>query len=201
MIQTFVSKEGFSNCYVICRFHECVIINPSHSYEQITSFIGQKTITALFLTEPSKITIDQIGYYQAPIYLTKRQHEEMINSNINGYDYLNKPSFNISNLKFNIIDNKYIFELADLNIKVYDIQGSKEALAVFELDNNLFVGNLFRNNRIAKKAKYKGSIYDLKKSIQEILHSVNNPLIYDILNKPRLLNSEIKQNDELRNWT
>ncbi len=200
MIQTFKSSAGFSNTYVICRFSECIIINPSHSYEEIIEYIGNKKIVGIFITEPSNITLDQIGYYETNIYLSPRQFESINNNSIEGYDYKNKPPFNIERLNIIKLNLEEEFMFADLKIKSYEIIGAKKVLACHLISNNLFTGSLFLNNKIIKKDKYKSAIYDLRRSVQRMVEDLKNPMIYNLIDKPRLLSTEILLNEDLQNW-
>ena len=170
MIAEFKSNEGYANSYVICRFHECIIINPSHSYESIISYVGARNIIGLFVTEVSKHTIDQIGYYQVPLYLTKQHYEAIKSENIiDGYRYSKEYPFYLEKINVQKIEEEKIFLIGDLELKIHMINGLIKPVTVFELEDNLFVGNLFDDKKIAKKATYKGAIYDLKRSITKFV--------------------------------
>lgn len=200
MIQTFKSSTGFSNTYVICRFSECIIINPSHSYEEIISYIDNKKIVGIFITEPSNITLDQIGYYNSKIYVTPSQFESFNNNQIEGYDYKNKPPFNIENLKLTLLNLEEEFMFADIKIKSYEINGARKVLACHLISNNLFTGSLFLNDKIIKKDKYKSAIYDLRRSVQNMISDLKNPIIYPLIGKERLLSTEVLLNEDLQKW-
>lgn len=200
MIEVFKSNQDFANVYLICRFDECILINPSHSYEKIISLVGSRTIKYILLTEVSKKTADQIGYYQSLIYLTKDQIESIKDNNITGYNNVNKAPFNLNNLKIAELTKDTKLTLSDYKLKQYLIKGTKEFIAVFEFIDLLFCGSLFDDNKLAKKASYKGAIYDLRNSIKEILNRDNNPKIYHNYNKPSLLSTEILNNQTLKNW-
>lgn len=200
MIEVFKGESGFANTYVISRFHECIIINPSHSYEQIIEFIGPKKLIAIFITETSKATIDQLSYYNVPIYLSERQYYNLEDNTVLGYSYKEKIPFNYQNLKYQIIEDGYTFKIADLILKTHIIFGAREAINVFEIADNLFVGSLFDNQKITKKAPYKSSIYDLKRSIQELLKLPKNYKLHHNFKSSNIFSNEILINEHLQRW-
>lgn len=199
MIAEFTSIDGFFNTYVICRFHECVIINPSHSYEVITKYIGPRTIIGLFATEITKYNIDQIGYYKAPLYLSNEQEEELRSDYIKGYETRKYP-FDLTRLKILNYSNEEKIKIGENYIEILIVNGIHTPTSVFRYKENLFVGSLFHRNKLAKKANYKSSIYDLKRSIQTIIGLSSDILLYHNTRKPNKLGNEKNTNQDIERW-
>lgn len=199
MIAEFTSSSGYFNTYVICRFHECVIINPSHSYEEIAGYIGPRTIIGLFATEITKYNIDQIGYYKAPLYLSNEQEEELRSDYIKGYETRKYP-FDLTRLKILNYSNEEKIKLGENYIEILIVKGIHTPTSVFRYKENLFVGSLFHGNKLAKKANYKSSIYDLKRSIQTIIGLSSDILLYHNTRKPNKLGNEKNTNQDIERW-
>lgn len=199
MIQEFKSVDGFANCYVISRFHECVIINPAHSYEEVIKYIDSKVIKGIFVTEVTKQTIDQIGYYQSPIYLSVEQKNSLDDS-IPGYNSLREIPFKKDQLKILIYDNLFELEIADNKLVTHVIEGVDTPTTVIQFANNLIVGNLFINGKICKKASYKSSIYDLKKSILELMNLRGNYNLHHSFRVKNTFSNEKLNNTFINRW-
>lgn len=201
MITEFKSNGKYANSFVICRFHECVIVNPSHSYEEIASFVGAKKIVGLLVTEVLKQTIDQIGYYNAPLYLSKWQEEAITRGFIPGYDDHEK-AFPFDLRKIDIITYNHMekIKLGESYLETIIIDGLSNPTTVFRFNKSLFVGGLFTNNKLAKKANYKSSIYDLKKSIQTVIYLEGDFTLYHSAREPNKLANEKITNPDLKRW-
>lgn len=200
MICEFKSNEGYANSYVICRFHECIIINPAHSYEEIIEYVGPRTLIGLFATEISKSTIDQVHYYNVPLYLSKDQEDELKNDLINGYKIRSEVSFTLDKLNvINYEDGRNI-KIGGLALKFHVITGAIGAVTVFEFQDNLFVGSIFNNQKLIKKARYKSSIYDLKKSILKIINLPEGFNLYHSFREKNKLSTEKLTNIGIERW-
>lgn len=200
MVETFKSIDGYANVYVVCRFDECVIINPSHSFHEITNYIGGRTIKGIFITETTRITIDQIGYYDATIYMTQSQYNSLKSNSILGYNNIIKEPFDYLLLKHFIIDDDFKCSLADYQLKPHLIKGSRLDILAIQITNHLFIGGLIKNNNLAQKARYKGAIYDYKKSLKELMGLDKNLMIYSNFDKPKTLVDTISNNHLIKKW-
>ncbi len=199
MVAEFKSSN-YANSYVICRFHECVIINPSHSYEEISDYIGSRSIVGLFATEISKENIDQIAYYSAPLHLSTEQIEAINSDFILGYDYKKNYPFNLNKIKIIEYFNEQQFKIGGNNFQVLIIDGVQTPTTIFIYKDNLFVGNLFNNNKLAKKANYKSSIYDLKKSIVKLINLPDDYKLYHSYRESNKFSQEKNNNPDLNRW-
>lgn len=201
MITEFKSTSKYANSYVICRFHECVIVNPSHSYEEIASFIGARKIVGLLATEVLKQTIDQIGYYHAPLYLSKEQEKAITSGFIPGYDYHEKAfPFDLKKIEIITYNHMDKIKLGESYIEAIIIDGLNNPTTVFRFNKSLFVGGLFANYKLAKKASYKSSIYDLKRSIQTVICLEGDFTLYHSVREPNKLANEKITNPDLKRW-
>ena len=145
-------KVGFlqTNCYILKKENNILIIDPGDEFEKINSEINGNLIGVII----THYHFDHIGAL-----------EDIINK-------YHVPVYDINNLieGDNTINN--------FNFKMYKTPGHKSDLISLLFDNNLFCGDFIFEGTIGRMDLPTGSIQEMQESIRKIIKLNKDTIIY-----------------------
>ena len=158
-----------TNCYLLEKNNQLLIIDPGEEYNKIKKAIGNRHITGIIITH---YHIDHIGALE----------ELKQNDNVSVYDY--------SNLQ------EGINSIGDFTFEMIKTPGHKEDLIsiYFKDDNAMFVGDFIFRGTVGRTDLEGGNINDMQKSIEKIKKYPLNTVIYPGHGYKTTLGEEIKYN-------
>lgn len=154
-MQVKTVKVGYlqTNCYILIKDNNCLIIDPGDDSEKIISMIGNLNVIGIIITH---YHFDHIGAlksiknkYQVPVY------------DINN---LEEKEYNIKNFIFNII---YTKGHHNTSITIY-----------FKKEKVMFTGDFLFKGSIGRTDLEKGNDFDMKKSLDKIKKYPKDITIY-----------------------
>lgn len=170
---------SFSNSYIIKRFDQAILIDPSYNYEEIKNKLEGYNLVAILLTHAHIHHINLIGYFNCPVYLHRKEYKVLIDDNLNGYNKedIIKP-FDHNNLHIRFLDDGNEISIADKTIKVLHTPGHTEGSACYIYNNNVYTGDLINEKGIGKIKKIKGARNQMKRSMNKLFELI--PDYYNI---------------------
>lgn len=169
----------FSNTYIIKRFDQAILIDPSYNYEEITKRLKGYQLVAILLTHAHVHHLNLIGYFNCPIYIHRKEYKVLINDELNGYAKTNlEKTFSHEKLYIKFLDDKSRISLADKSIKTIHTPGHSEGSVCYVYDNLVFVGDTVNNKGIGKIKKLRGAKAQMKNSIKKLFKLI--PEYYNI---------------------
>ena len=167
MIQ-FKGNEDLSHVYLICRFDTCVLIDPSHSYDDIVHAIGDKTLTGILLTHAHMDHIDLIGSFDVPIYMHADDAHLLFEDQYNGYAPKTHP-YKRKNLDLRYVKQGDKIPFADHFIDVFHTPGHTKGSLSFLYDQKLYTGDTLFKESVGRHDLYSGNLPELRKSVMALL--------------------------------
>ena len=145
-------KVGFlqTNCYILKKENNILIIDPGDEFEKINSEINGNLIGIII----THYHFDHIGAL-----------EDIINK-------YHVPVYDINNLIEG--DNT----ITNFNFKMYKTPGHKSDLISLLFDNNLFCGDFIFEGTIGRMDLPTGSIQEMQESIRKIIKLNKDTIIY-----------------------
>lgn len=175
-----IKKSAFgmyrTNCYVLIKEGNSVIIDPGFSPEEIEKMIEGTKPLAILLTHGH---IDHIGAvkalhqkYQIPIYMSKKEQDLLLLTTPapEGYhrnfeeDYFDLPEGNFQ------IEN-FIFE-------IINTPGHTAGSLLIRYENHLFTGDTLFKGTIGRTDVFSSSPKQMKESIEKIKKLNPNYIVY-----------------------
>lgn len=152
-IETVVVGDLETNCYLIVKDNEVIIIDPGDEADKIKSAIGDRKVVGIIITH---YHFDHIGALEEIQKYTK--------SKIYDFKNLNKGKNKIGNFEFEIVKTP----------------GHKEdAISIYFRESKImFVGDFIFANSIGRWDLEGGDIYIMKESIKKILNFDDNITLY-----------------------
>lgn len=198
MIQ-FKGNDDLSHVFIICRFDTCMIIDPSHSYDDIIHAIGERNISGILLTHAHSDHVDLIGHFDVPIYMHQDDAHLLFEDAYNGYSPKTHP------YRRKQLDLKYVKEgdkikLADHMIEVLHTPGHTKGSLSFLYDQKLFTGDTLFKESVGRHDLYSGNLPDLRKSVIRLLSLASNVKIYPGHDESTTVRYEQKQNPFYVKW-
>lgn len=165
----------FSNSYIIKRFDQAILIDPSYNYELISSKLEGYKLVAILLTHAHANHMNLIGYFNCPVYMHRNEYKVFMDNDLNGYNRskLEKP-FKKDSIYIRFLDDKDIVKLADKEVEVIHTPGHTEGSVCYKYDNNVFVGDTLTINGVGKIKKIKGAKSQMNRSINKLFNLVPN---------------------------
>lgn len=163
----------FSNSYIIKRFDQAILIDPSYNYEQITNQLEGYQLVAILLTHAHANHLNLIGYFNCPVYLHRKEYKVFVDDDLNGYNRGNlERLFKKDDIHIRFLDDKSTISLLDKQIEVIHTPGHTEGSVCYKYDNNIFTGDTLSANGIGKIKKVKGAKTQMQRSINKIFKLV-----------------------------
>jgi glyoxylase-like metal-dependent hydrolase (beta-lactamase superfamily II) len=172
--------EGyFSNVYLIKRFDQIIIVDPSCCYSEIIKYVGTNKIIGIILTHAHFDHISQLHcYLDYPIYIHKADEELLFDDSKNGgISYNHSLNLKKYNLKLNYIDNDSTIDIGDTKISILETPGHTKGSICIKYQNVLYTGDTLFKGDVGRTDLYGGSSFLLKKSLSTIISSNSNSTI------------------------
>lgn len=200
-LRIYASVGKFSNQYLVCRFNECVLINPSHDYENVYEELGLRTLKAILITNLERSTIYELDYYNAPVFLLKKDYENLTKKIVRGYTSLKPLNFDPININLNIIEDGFKLMLANEPVIAHEVFGAKRPLVVYQIGDMLFGGNLFsKEGKLISKNQTKRAIYKLKEAILNFKSLDPNTDVYLNYGTKTKLQTLYNNSEQIKKW-
>ncbi len=201
MLIQFKGNDDFSHTYLVWRFAQCVLIDPSHDLEKIQEKLVDKTLIAVILTHAHSDHVHLIGYFDCPIYIHQDDAQLLFEDQYNGYTQGLKRPYKRKDLDLIITDGSDKIKLGEKNIILYHTPGhTKGGLSVF-YDDMIFTGDTLFKGDVGRHDLYSGNLFELKKSILYIIdHFGSDTKVYPGHDEPSTIRSERKNNPYYLKW-
>lgn len=172
-IETIKVGELETNCYLVIKNKECIIVDPGAEFEKINNSIQNLNLKpiAIFITH---YHFDHIGAL-----------EECKNKyNVKVYDYNDYE------------DDDKIYRINDFEFKIISTKGHKEDLVTYYFPNEkkMFVGDFIFKNTVGRCDIPGGDFNTMLESIKKIKNYPNDILIKPGHGEETTLKDEIKYN-------
>jgi len=165
-IKTIVVGPIETNCYLLTKNNNCVIIDPGDEANKIKHFIGNNKLIGIIITHHHYDHVDALtDFNDIPIY---------------DYHNLNEGSNNMDNFKFDII---HTLGHSDDSITIY-----------FKDDKVMFTGDFLFNQTIGRTDLPGGSREMMLNSIEMIKEYDNEIIIYPGHGESTILGHEKRYN-------
>lgn len=194
------SYDQLNQGYILCRFDECLLIDPPDNIEEIEEQLGEKTLKGILLTHAHYSHTQMIHYYKVPIYLHTQDAHLLFEDKYNGY-YHKKRAYHRKDLELILIENQTKIPLADQVVTCYNTPGHTKGSMTYLYQNYLFTGDTLYENNVGRYDRYSGSLFDLKESIKKILETFPSHIkICPGHGNLSSIKKELKNNPYYRKW-
>lgn len=177
MIKMIKGNETHANSYVICRFDQCVIIDPSYHLPEILDAIGERKTIGVLLTHAHDDHMDLIESFDCPIYIHKDDAYLMFEDRYNGYHDRKRP-YHKKNLELILIEDEDKIKLADQFILCIHTPGHTKGSTSYLYQSHIFTGDTLFKESVGRHDLYSGSLPKLKQSVLKIMALNNQVRIY-----------------------
>ncbi|MDO4378929.1 MAG: MBL fold metallo-hydrolase [Erysipelotrichia bacterium] len=196
-IKRIVVSPFQTNCYILIKDQEAIVIDPGSGYKKIVELIGNHQLMAILLTHGH---LDHIGavdklykQYKCPIYACK-DDEKM----------LRDPSYNtLASLSacvkapINWLTSEKLV-IGKFNIEVLYTPGHSKGSVMYIVENNLFSGDTLFHMSVGRVDLYGGSQHQLENSLT-VLNKLDPQMkVYPGHDEPTTVGYELKYNPFLQ---
>ncbi|PKK98272.1 MAG: MBL fold metallo-hydrolase [Tenericutes bacterium HGW-Tenericutes-2] len=198
-MNTFKEKNDFAHSYLICRFDSCLLIDPSHDYEDIIAALMGRTLLGILLTHAHQDHIHLIGEFDVPIYMHTDDAHLLFEDQYNGYAPKAHP-YKRKNLNFIYVKHLDKIPLADHFVTVYYTPGHTKGGLCFLYEQRLFTGDTLFKESVGRHDLYSGNLVELRKSILMLCSLPGNIKIYPGHDEISTIRYETKNNPFYLKW-
>ena len=199
MIKTIYGNEEYANTYVICRFDQCVIIDPSHDMPSILESVNQRKIVGVLITHAHQDHVDLIAQFDCPIYIHKEDAYLLFEDKYNGY-YPNKHPYQRKLLNLKLVEDNAQINFADGIIQVIHTPGHTKGSVSYLYLDHLFTGDTLFKASVGRHDLYSGSLKELRHSVLKIMQLSNQIKIYPGHDQLTTMRIEKKNNPFYIKW-
>ena len=192
-------NDDLSHVYLVCRFDQCMIIDPSHSYDEIMSAVGERSIVGILLTHAHSDHIHLIGHFDVPIYMHQADAHLLFEDQYNGYAPKAHP-YKRKQLNLVYVEHQSKIMLADHVIDVIYTPGHTKGGLSFLYEQKLFTGDTLFKEDVGRHDLYSGNLVDLRKSILTLMSLPGNTKIYPGHDESTTVRFEQKNNPYYLKW-
>lgn len=198
MIQ-FKENDGFSHSYLICRFDQCFVIDPSHDIEEIQKALAHRTLSGILLTHAHHDHIHLIGELHAKIYIHLSDQHLLFEDQYNGYAP-NKHPFKRKDLELISINDGDKIPFADQFIEVLHTPGHTKGSVCYLYQDQLYSGDTLFKESVGRHDLYSGNLVDLRKSILRLCELPAQIKVYPGHDESTSIRYEQKNNPFYVKW-
>lgn len=202
-IKTLVSKFFASNSYLVIENDSVIIIDPSCELKLAKEILGDKQITAIFLTHGHADHFiylqNYLDEYQCPIYCHQNAIEKLEDPQKNYSLYAGK------NLSLSLPRNKYVFvsdnqeyQIGDLHVKVMETPGHSNCSVIYLIVDAMFSGDTLFKQSIGRTDFYSSNSRDMMMTLKRIYAIEQDYIIYPGHDEATTLAEEKVNNRYLR---
>lgn len=199
MIKMIKGNDKFSNTYVICRFDQCVVIDPSYHLDEIMQTIDNRRIIGILLTHAHDDHMDLIGSFECPIYIHKDDAYLLFEDRYNGYQDRKRP-FHKKDLQLELIEDGYKIHIADHYIETMHTPGHTKGSCCYLYQSHVFTGDTLFKASVGRHDLYSGSLPSLKRSVLKIMKLNNQVRLYPGHDEKTDVRHEKKHNPFYIKW-
>lgn len=187
-----------TNCYILSKKDEVIIIDPSAKGEKLAEGIGdQKKVLAILLTHGhfdhfggAQVLLDR---FNCPVYIHKDDQEMLIDPKLN-YSY---PQSITLDTTVELLEPGNL-TIGSFSISVFHTPGHSLGSCSFLIENNFFCGDVLFKDSIGRTDLIGGNQRELMKSLKFIKSFSDNLSIYPGHGPKTTLNQEKISNPFLK---
>lgn len=162
-------NDDLSHVYILKRFDQAVLIDPSHSINEIKQAITGLKVSFILLTHGHIDHTALINEFKCPIYMHKDDYELLFNDDQNGAKDLKiKRQFQAKDLDIRFVKDLDTIAFLDAQIVVYHTPGHTKGSLCFLYQKNLYTGDLLFKNGIGRTDLVGGSTASIHRSIKRL---------------------------------
>ncbi|HEY8405421.1 MAG TPA: MBL fold metallo-hydrolase [Acholeplasma sp.] len=200
MIITFKGNEDLSHTYILCRFNQCYLIDPSHDLESIQDRLKDKMLLGILITHAHMDHVLLIHEFQVPIYIHGDDAALLFDDKNNGFDIIKRP-YKRKDLDIRIIKDQDKIQLGDEFIQVIHTPGHTKGSVSLYHPLGLFTGDTLFKDSVGRHDLYSGNLSELKKSILKLIETFPaNTKVYPGHDEITTLRDERKNNPFYVKW-
>lgn len=201
MFYQFKGNEEIAHSYIICRFGQCLLIDPSFDYEKIIEKLGPNQLQGILLTHAHHDHVALIQMFKVPIYIHEFDASLLFEDQYNGFSKLNPRQYKRKDLNLVMIQEDTKIPLADKFVQVIHTPGHTKGSVSFLYENYLFTGDTLFKESVGRHDLYSGNLFELKKSVLKIVDSIHpNTTIYPGHDDASTIRNERKMNPFYIKW-
>lgn len=169
-------NDEHAHSYVLCRFDQCILIDPSHDIERIVELIGDKRLVGILITHAHSDHIHLIGEFKTKIYIHPVDQHLLFEDKYNGYTEAHP--YKRKELELVGIEDGMKIPLADQFIEVLHTPGHTKGSCSFLYQDTLFTGDTLFKGSVGRHDLYSGNLSDLRKSVIRLCEMSANIKVY-----------------------
>ncbi|MBE0700191.1 MAG: MBL fold metallo-hydrolase [Acholeplasmataceae bacterium] len=199
-MQQFIGNDTISHAYLICRFDQCLIIDPSHDFEAIQQALNGRTLLGILLTHAHSDHVDLIGYFDVPVHVHFDDAHLLFEDQYNGYAPHAHP-YKRKNLRLNYVTHATRIPFADHYVEVFHTPGHTKGSVCYLYDQKLYTGDTLFKGSVGRHDLYSGSLPDLRKSILMLCDLPANIKVYPGHDEQSTIRYEYQNNPFFLKWS
>ncbi|MDY0209822.1 MAG: MBL fold metallo-hydrolase [Acholeplasma sp.] len=162
-------NDDLSHVYIIKRFDQAILIDPSHSIDQIEHALQGLKLNLILLTHAHIDHTLLIDLFKVPIYMHKNDYEMLFNDEQNGSKELKiRKKFQKEMLDIRFVDDMQTIVFADESVIVYHTPGHTKGSVCYLHRNMLYTGDTLFKEGVGRTDLVGGSTALLNKSIKKL---------------------------------
>jgi glyoxylase-like metal-dependent hydrolase (beta-lactamase superfamily II) len=192
----------WSNTYIIERFDQALLVDPSQDYDTIMKYTDGKMIVGVLLTHAHIDHTMLIDKFKCPIYIHEDEAYVLFDDNINGANMLGiRRNYRRANLNIITIKDKDIITLVDKTIEVIHTPGHTIGSVCYKIEDDLITGDTLFKGSVGRYDFPTGNNRQMKESLRKIF-AYCKPLtrIYPGHDELSSLKEEMKNNEYYKRW-
>ncbi|NLK11970.1 MAG: MBL fold metallo-hydrolase [Candidatus Phytoplasma sp.] len=195
-----IESQTLAQGYLICRFNQCMLIDPPNNIEQIEDYLEQRELIGILITHAHFKHLSMIHYYDVPIYIHHHDAHLLFEDKYNGY-YHKKREYKKSDLNLKILKDQDEINLADQKIICLSTPGHTKGSMVFSYQDYLFTGDTLLKENVGSYEKYSGNLFELKNSVLMIMKRFSkDTIVCPGHGEITTIGHELKNNKHYRKW-
>ncbi|PKK87187.1 MAG: hypothetical protein CVV63_01895, partial [Tenericutes bacterium HGW-Tenericutes-8] len=185
-----------SHVYIIKRFDKAILIDPSHSINEIKQALTGYDLQYILLTHGHIDHTALIGQFECPIYMHKEDFELAQNDDQNGSKAIKlKRTFDLKKLDVRFLTDLQVLDFADEKIRVYHTPGHTKGGLCFLYRKELYTGDTLFKSGVGRTDLVGGSTSSLNKSLKRLFKDLpQNITLLPGHDEQSTLKDELKQN-------
>jgi len=194
-IKTLTVSSFMTNCYIISKDNDALIVDPGSGFRKIVSYIEENNLNvlAILLTHGH---LDHIGAvdslvknYHCDVYACQDDEEILRDAKKNFGTSINSPVTFLDGDKLNV---------KDFEIEIYYTPGHTAGSVCYKIENYLFTGDTLFKNDIGRTDLYSGSFPQLINSLQIFYHFPLDTIVLPGHEETSTIGEELKNNYQLK---
>jgi glyoxylase-like metal-dependent hydrolase (beta-lactamase superfamily II) len=194
-MKTFIHQAS-ANTYIWCYKDQCLLIDPSDSYEQIRAYLEHKTLVAVVLTHAHADHMHLLSLFGKDIYLHEKDFPLLEVPKHIGYP----KGFPYDIHLLNFIKMPDHFMLHDKRIDVIHTPGHSPGSICLKDDNNCVCGDVIFKESVGRTDLYLSQEKALKQSVLTLMTFSNDCVLYPGHGEKTTVRHEKSHNVFVKKW-